>query len=70
VILVAIIIVLAIGCLVYEMYMYNRVMDESENRIISMLNKVIDNVNLFFVGMWLNLWNWGDSHDDDDEIND
>ena len=65
-ILVAVIIVVALGCLAYEMWMYNRVMDDSESRIMTMLNKVIDNVNLFFIGIWLNLWNWHDNNDDDD----
>ena len=67
-ILIAVIIVVALGCLAYEMWMYNRVMDDSESRIMTMLNKVIDNVNLFFIGIWLNLWNWHDNNDDD-EIN-
>jgi len=51
--------------MVYEFMMLNRLMNESENRILKMLDKAVDNVNIFFIGLWASLWS-SDDHDDDE----
>lgn len=64
--IVAALIVMAV--IVYEFVMVNRMLDESENRIVQMLNKAIDNVNVFFIGLFTGLWNSSDN--DEDELTD
>ena len=49
----------------YEFMVLNRLMDESENRIIKMLDKAVDNVNIFFIGLWASFWS-SDDHDEDE----
>jgi type IV secretory pathway VirB3-like protein len=68
--LVAIVIIAVVfmAVIVYEFFAVNRMLDESESRIIRMLNKAIDNVNVFFVGLFTGLW--GSSDHDDDELTD
>lgn len=66
--LVAILIMAALivmAVIVYEFIMVNRMLDESENRIVQMLNKAIDNVNVFFIGLFTGLWNSNDNEDDE-----
>lgn len=67
---VIIVTIAVLAYLVYEYIVIKRILDDSDNRIMAMLNKAIDNVNAFFIGIFVGLWNWGDSDDNDDEIND
>ncbi len=67
-ILIAALILIVLGFIVYDAYVWHRMMDESESRIMNLLNKAIENVNIWVAAMLTGLWSWGDSSDDD-EIN-
>ena len=64
--IIAVLIIVAV--IVYEFLVINKLMNESENRIMKMLDKAIDNVNIFIIGVWASLWSSNDN--DDDELTD
>jgi len=64
--IIAVLIIVAV--IVYEFLVINKLMNESENRIMKILDKAIDNVNIFIIGVWASLWSSNDN--DDDELTD
>lgn len=62
---IAIATVLIICYLVYDYYISMRSLKASESRIMSILNKAIDNVGFFFATIFSTLWS---SNDHDDEL--
>jgi len=64
--IIAVLIIVAV--IVYEFLVINKLMNESENRIMKILDKAIDNVNIFIIGVWASLWSSNDN--DDNELTD
>lgn len=54
--------------LAYEMLVINRLMNEHESRVMNSINKAIDKINVFIIGIFVGLWNWND--EPDEETND
>lgn len=51
---------------VYESIVFNKIMKESQNKIMGMLTKVYDVAELFIIGVFTSVWNWGSDDDDTD----
>lgn len=56
--------VLIICYLVYDYYIAMRSLKASESRIMSILNKAMDNVSIFFVTIFSALWSSNDHNDE------
>ena len=61
---VGIIIVVAIliiaGVFIYDTIISERIMKESQNKILTMLSKVYDAAEIIIIGVFTSLFSWGD----------
>lgn len=62
IIIVAILIIA--GVFIYDTIMSERIMKESQNKIVNMLSKVYDAAEIVIIGVFTSLFSWGD----DDEL--
>lgn len=68
---VGIIIVVAIliiaGVFIYDTIISERIMKESQNKIVTMLSKVYDAAEIVIIGVFSSLFSWGNDDDDLDD---
>ena len=68
---VGIIIVVAIliiaGVFIYDTIISERIMKESQNKIVTMLSKVYDAAEIVIIGVFTSLFSWGNDDDDLDD---
>lgn len=62
IIIVAILIIA--GVFIYDTIISERIMKESQNKIVNMLSKVYDAAEIVIIGVFTSLFSWGD----DDEL--
>lgn len=51
---------------IYDTIMTNRIMKESQNKIVAMLSKVYESAELVIISLFTSLFSWGDDDVDDD----
>ena len=68
---VGIIIVVAIliiaGVFIYDTIISERIMKESQNKIVTMLSKVYDAAEIVIIGVFSSIFSWGNDDDDLDD---
>lgn len=65
--IIIVVAVLIIGGIIYDTIVSNKIMKESENKIVTMLNKVYEAAEIIIIGVFSSFFSWGNDDDDLDD---
>lgn len=66
IVILSLIFVAVVLLFVYDTIMTNRIMKESQNKIVAMLSKVYESAELVIISLFTSLFSWGNDDADDD----